>query len=52
MYSFTEDEGRSFEVGFQDRASNHLKRLLSKVLVVSIEEKTGNNLPGVDEKDE
>jgi hypothetical protein len=34
-----EDEGRPFEVGFQEQASNHFKRLLSKVIVVSIEVK-------------
>ena len=38
--SFGKDEGRPFEVGFQERASNHLKRLLLRVVVVSIEEKS------------
>jgi hypothetical protein len=47
-----EDEGRSFEVGFQDLASNHHKRLTSKVLVVSIVEKSRVNLAGKDERDE
>jgi len=46
------DEGRPFEVEFQDWASNHLKRLTSKVSVVSIKEKSGNYLTGMDEKDE
>jgi len=35
------DEGRPFGVGFQERASNHLKRLLSRAVVVSVEEKSG-----------
>jgi hypothetical protein len=34
------DEGRPFEVGFQEQASNHLKQLLLRVVVVSIEEKS------------
>ncbi len=48
-----EDEGRPFEVGFQEQASNHLKRLLPKVMVVSIEVKVRvENSAGKDEKDE
>lgn len=46
------DEGRSFEVGFQDQASNHHKRLALRVLVVSIVEKSGINLKGEGERDE
>jgi hypothetical protein len=46
------DAGRSFEVGFQDRASNHHKRFSLRVMVVSIVEKSGINLKGEDERDE
>ena len=35
----TEDEGRPFEAALQKEASNHLKRLWSKGMVVSVEEK-------------
>jgi hypothetical protein len=35
-----EDEGRPFGIGFQEQAPNHLKQLLSKVVVVSVEEKS------------
>jgi len=38
--SFTEDEGRPFEIGFQEQASNHLKQLSLRVMVVSVEEKS------------
>jgi len=38
-----EDGGRSAEVGYQEQASNHLKRLLLKVTVVSVEEKLIKN---------
>ena len=34
--SYTEDEGRSLGVGFQERASNHPKLLRSRVVVVSV----------------
>jgi hypothetical protein len=50
--SFIEDEGRSFEIGFQEQVSNHLKQPLSKATVVSIEEKSKFNLAGRDQKDE
>jgi len=33
------DEGRPLGAGFQEQASNHLKLLWSKALVVSVEEK-------------
>ena len=46
------DEGRSFGVGFQERASNHLKQLLLRAMVVSVEEKAKFNSSGVDQKDE
>ncbi len=39
MCNCNRDEGRSFEVGMQVRASNHLKRLWSKAMVVRVEEK-------------
>ena len=35
----TNDEGRSLEVGVQAQASNHLKRLGLRALVVSVREK-------------
>jgi len=41
--SFIDDEGRSFEVGFQEQASNHRKQLLSKAAVVSVPEKLNLN---------
>ena len=34
--SCTKDEGRSFGVGFQERASNHSKLLRSRAVVVSV----------------
>jgi len=34
-----EDEGRPLGAGLQEQASNHLKLLWSKVMVVSVEEK-------------
>ena len=34
--SCTKDEGRSFEVGLQEQASNHLKLLWLKAIVVSV----------------
>ena len=37
--SSVEDEGRPFEVGFQQQASNHSKLLQSKVEVVSVRER-------------
>jgi hypothetical protein len=33
------DEGRSLETGLQERVSNHLRRLWSKAMVVSVEGK-------------
>ena len=35
----TKDEGRPFEAVLQEKASNHLERLWSKAMVVSVEEK-------------
>ena len=37
----TRDEGRSLEASLQERASNHLKLLRLKALVVSVKEKAG-----------
>ena len=42
------DEGRSFGVGLQGQAPNHLKRLLLRVRVVSVEEKARSNSSGID----
>ena len=39
MQCCTEDEGRTLEAGLQEQASNHLKLLWSKAMVVSVEEK-------------
>ena len=36
-----EDEGRPLEAGLQEQASNHLKLLWSKAMVVSVKEKAG-----------
>ena len=36
----TKDEGGPFEAGLQDQASNRLKLLWSKAMVVSVEEKS------------
>ena len=41
----TRDEGRSFEVGNQVLISSHRKLLLSKAMVVSVAEKSGQE-PG------
>jgi len=35
----TKDEGRSLGVGLQEQASNHLKLLWLRVMVVSVKEK-------------
>jgi hypothetical protein len=37
--NYTEDEGRPFEAALQGEASNHLKLLWPKAMVVSVEEK-------------
>ena len=39
MRNCTKDEGRPFEAVLQGKASNHLKLLWSKAMVVSVEEK-------------
>lgn len=43
---------RPFEIGFQEQVSNHLKQLLSKVVVVSVEEKSNLNSADEVQKDE
>jgi hypothetical protein len=40
LSNFTKDEGRPFEIGFQEQISNHLKQLPLRVVVVSVEEKS------------
>ena len=39
MGSYKEDGGRSTDIGCQERVSNHLKLLLLRAMVVSVEEK-------------
>jgi hypothetical protein len=51
--SFIVDEGGPLEVNLQRWASNHSKRLLLRVVVVSIREKFGKkNRTGIDQRDE
>ena len=38
--SYRKDDGRPVDVGYQEQTSNHLKRLLLRAMVVSIEEKS------------
>jgi hypothetical protein len=40
------DEGRPFEVSFQERASNHTKLLRSKAVVVSVGVKVRRRISG------
>jgi hypothetical protein len=48
-----EDEGRPLGAGLQEQASNHLKLLWSKAMVVSVEEKSRQRIvAGVDQGDE
>ena len=44
MRNCTEDEGGPLGAGLQEQASNHLKLLWSKALVVSVEEKAWQRL--------
>ena len=44
MRNCTRDEGRPLGAGLQEQASNHLKLLRSKALVVSVEEKAWQGL--------
>ena len=46
LSNFTKDEGRPFEIGFQEQVSNHLKQLPLRVVVVSVEEKSKLNSAG------
>ncbi len=46
------DEGSPLGVGLHDQASNHLKLLGSKAPVVSVQEKAGLELVGVNREDE
>jgi len=49
----TRDEGRLLGAGLQEQASNHLKLLWSKAMVVSVEEKSRHRIvAGVDQGDE
>jgi hypothetical protein len=45
--NYMEDGGRPSGVGLQEQASNHLKLLRSRALVVSVKEKAGLNLSGM-----
>jgi len=48
-----EDEGGPLGAGLQEQASNHLKLLWSKAMVVSVEEKSRQRIvAGVDQGDE
>ena len=49
----TKDEGGPLGAGLQEQASNHLKLLWSKAMVVSVEEKSRQRIvAGVDQGDE
>ena len=53
MRNCTEDEGRPLGTGLQEQASNHLKLLWPKVMVVSVEEKAWQKtVSGEDQGDE
>ncbi len=53
MCNCTEDEGRPLGAGLQEQASNHLKLLWSKAMVVSVEEKAWQKtVSGIDQGDE
>ena len=50
MRNCTEDEGRPLEAGLQEQASNRLKLLWSKAMVVSVKEKSRHRIvAGVDQ---
>ena len=40
FYNYVGDEGRPLEAGLQEQASNHLKLLWLRAMVVSVEEKS------------
>ncbi len=53
MCNCTEDEGRPLGAGLQEQASNRLKLLWSKAMVVSVEEKAWQKtVSGMDQGDE
>ncbi len=53
MRNCTEDEGGPLGAGLQEQASNHLKLLWSKAMVVSVEEKAWQKtVSGEDQGDE
>ena len=50
MHNCTRDEGRPLGAGLQEQASNHLKLLWSKAMVVSVKEKSRHRIvAGVDQ---
>ena len=53
MRNCAKDEGGPLGAGLQEQASNHLKLLWSKAMVVSVEEKSRQRIvAGVDQGDE
>ena len=51
--SCAEDEGGPLGAGLQEQASNHLKLLWSKAMVVSVEEKSRHKIAaGMTQRDE
>ena len=53
MHNCTRDEGGPLGAGLQEQASNHLKLLWSRAMVVSVEEKSRHKtVAGVDQGDE
>jgi hypothetical protein len=50
--SCREDDGRPVDVGCQEQASNHPKRLSLRVVVVSVGGNVEHDSAGVDQKDE
>ena len=47
MRNFVDDGSRSSAIALQGEVANHLKRLGSKALVVSVKEKVFNKISGV-----
>ena len=47
MRNCVDDEGRPFAIALQGEVANHLKRLKSKALVVSVKEKVFNKISGM-----
>jgi hypothetical protein len=53
VHNCTRDESGPIGAGLQEQASNHLKLLWSKAMVVSVEEKSRHKtVAGVDQGDE